>query len=176
MPVPRPDEVQPDGEAERLREVHAGVVEARPATLADLHRQRYAPMVRLATLLIGSQAMAEEIVQDCFVRIYARFDGLEQPAAYLRQSVVNASRSAGRRITLERDRAHLERPGVAQLDADEMLDALDRLPERQRAALVLRFYQDMSEQEIAAALGCRPGTVKSLVHRGLARLREVLDQ
>lgn len=152
------------------------MIDARPDTLADLHRQRYGAMVRLATLMIGSQAMAEEIVQDCFVRLYARFDGLEHPAAYLRQSVVNASRSAGRRITLERDRAHLERPDVAELGADEVLDALDGLPERQRAALVLRFYEDLTEQEIAAALGCRPGTVKSLVHRGLARLREVLEK
>ena len=60
-------------------------------------------------------------------------------------------------------------------EADELFDALAALPSRQRAALVLRFYEDLSEADIAVALGCRPGTVKSLLHRGLAELRKVVE-
>lgn len=156
--------------------VHSGLVDDRPATLADLHRRRYAPMVRLATLLLGSQAQAEEVVQDCFVRMCSRFERLEEPSAYLRVAVVNACRSAGRRRALERTRPALERPECAELDALELLDALSSISSRQRAALVLRYYEGMSGQEIARALGCRPGTVKSLIHRGLERLREELGE
>ena len=66
--------------------------------------------------------------------------------------------------------------GPAQLGADELWDAIQTLPFRQRAAIVLRFYEDMSEAEAAAVLGCRPGTIGSAVHRGLARLREVIER
>ena len=145
-----------------------------PLTLAMLHRQQYAPMVRLATLLLGSQALAEEIVQDCFVRLLPRYDAIREPVPYLRRAVVNGCRSAGRRQTRERRPA--DDPGVGDLGADEMFDALAALPDRQRIALVLRFYEDLSGAEIADVLGCRPGTVKALVHRGLARLREVLGE
>ncbi|HEX3622888.1 MAG TPA: sigma-70 family RNA polymerase sigma factor [Acidimicrobiales bacterium] len=147
----------------------------RPADLGELHRERYAAMVRLATLLVGSQAVAEEVVQDCFVRLHTRFDGLDDPAAYLRRAVVNGCRSVGRRRALELRRLRAARPAVAELGADEMLDALAKLPARQRAALVLRFYEELPAAQIALALGCRPGTVKSLIHRGLAELRKGLE-
>jgi RNA polymerase sigma-70 factor (sigma-E family) len=150
-------------------------VASRPTTLAALHRERYAAMVRLATLLVDSQEIAEEVVQDCFVRLHPRFDRIDDPVAYLRRSVVNACRSAGRRRTLERSHLRADRPAFAELGVDEILDALAGLPARQRAALVLRYYEDRSEAEIAEALGCRPGTVKSLISRGLARLREVVE-
>lgn len=150
-------------------------MEPRPATLAALHRDRYAAMVRLATLLVDSQDTAEEVVQDCFVRLYPRFDRIDDPAAYLRRSVVNACRSAGRRRTLERALLRTDRPASVELGADEILDALAGLPARQRAALVLRYYDDLPEADIAVVLGCRPGTVKSLISRGLARLRKVVE-
>ena len=156
--------------------MYSVAVKPRPATLADLHRERYPAMVRLATLLIDSQEIAEEVVQDCFVRLHPRFDTLDDPVAYLRSAVVNACRSTGRRRTLERAHLRAERPMVAELGADEILDALAGLPPRQRAALVLRFYEDLSGDQIADVLGCRPGTVKSLISRGLARLREVVEQ
>ncbi len=132
-------------------------------------------MVRLATLLVDSQDTAEEVVQDCFVRLYPRFDRIDDPAAYLRRSVVNACRSAGRRRTLERALLRTDRPASVELGADEILDALAGLPARQRAALVLRYYDDLPEADIAVVLGCRPGTVKSLISRGLARLRKVVE-
>jgi RNA polymerase sigma-70 factor (sigma-E family) len=159
-------------------DVHSGaMIVERPATLADLHRAQYAPMVRLAALLLGSREQAEDVVQDCFVRVYPRFEELREPVPYLRTAVVNACRSAGRRQARARKVAATHIADlVSDLGAREMLDALDSLSSRQRTAIVLRFYEDMSEEEMASALGCRPGTVKSLVHRGLAHLREVLGE
>jgi RNA polymerase sigma-70 factor (sigma-E family) len=155
--------------------MHAVAVERHPASLAELHRQRYPAMVRLATLLVDSQAVAEEVVQDCFVRLHPRFDRIDDPVAYLRRAVINGCRSVGRRRALERSTLRAERPTAAELGADELLDALAMLPARQRAALVLRFYEDLTGDQIAEVLGCRPGTVKSLIHRGLARLRDVVE-
>ncbi len=93
------------------------------------------------------------------------------PDAYLRQAVVNGCRAHHRRRALERRTSPLLTPEVSSLDARELLDAVGRLRYRERAALVLRFYQDLPDAEIAALLGCRVGTVASLVHRALARLR-----
>ena len=150
----------------------------RPASLADLYREKYVPMVRLAYLMVGSTTVAEDLVQDAFARMHRHWDGIEHPRAYLRTSVVNACRSHLRRLALER--AYKRHPSVvgesAPPEADELFDALAALPPRQRAALVLRFYEDLSEADIAVALGCRPGTVKSLLHRGLAELRKVVEQ
>ncbi len=136
-------------------------------------------MVRLATLLVGRGGQAEELVQDCFVRLYQHLERsgpLERPGAYLRTMVVNACRSAHRRSALEATRRPHPRPESDAWEVDELADALAALPERQRTALVLKFYGDWPEVEIAQALGCRPGTVKSLTHRALARLREVLPR
>src|SRR5207237_879994 len=124
-----------------------GVVES----LEDLFRLRYDAMVRLSALLLGSDASAEEVVQDCFIRLGRRWDRIQHPTAYLRAAVVNACRSHRRRLGLER--AHLRpTPDTVDLGADEVWDALAALPYRQRAALVLRFYEDLPEEEIADAL------------------------
>jgi RNA polymerase sigma-70 factor (sigma-E family) len=160
-----------------------GAAAVRPASLADLYRERYVPMVRLAYLMVGSTSVAEDLVQDAFARMHRHWDNAEHPKAYLRMAVVNACRSHLRRQTLER--AYRQRPsalaeavqaGSPWSAPDELFDALGALPARQRAALVLRFYEDLSEADIAVALGCRPGTVKSLLHRGLAELRKVVEQ
>ncbi|MCA1692483.1 MAG: SigE family RNA polymerase sigma factor [Acidimicrobiales bacterium] len=144
--------------------------------LAELYRREYAPMVRLAHLITGSNEAAEDVVQDSFVRVYRNWDRAEQPGAYLRTVVVNRCRSWQTRRAMERERQ--PRPPVAVVDAEgrELLDALARLGPRQRAALVLRFYSDMSEAETARLLGCRPGTVKSLVHRGLRQLEGMIER
>ncbi|MDQ3306536.1 MAG: sigma-70 family RNA polymerase sigma factor, partial [Actinomycetota bacterium] len=103
-------------------------------SLAELFRREYAPMVRLATLLVGSDAVAEELVQDAFVAVHRRWSSVDNPGGYLRTSVVNACRSHQRRAALERRR--LPRPDEpAQLGADEVWDALAHLPHKQRAAL-----------------------------------------
>jgi RNA polymerase sigma-70 factor (sigma-E family) len=152
----------------------ASTGESVTTSLAELFRREYAPMVRLATLLVGSDAVAEELVQDAFVAVHRRWSSVDNPGGYLRTSVVNACRSHQRRAALERRR--LPRPDEpAQLGADEVWDALAHLPHKQRAALVLRFYEDATEAEIAATLRVRPATVRSLVHRGLAKLRKEIE-
>ena len=143
-------------------------------SLVDLYRLRYGAMVRLAALLLGDDAQAEEVVQDCFIRVNRKWDRVEHPAAYLRAAVVNACRSRRRRSAIERRRL-TPSPSWVELGADEVWDALAALPYRQRAALVLRFYEDLPDDEIGTALGCRPATVRSLVHRGLLQLRGVIE-
>ena len=153
---------------------------AGPAGVDDFYRAHYEGLVRLGYLLTLSEEVARDLVHDVFVRVYGRFDRLDDPLPYLRRSVVNASRSWHRRRRLERSRtnaAQHEHDGHdVTLDADELFDVLARLPARQRAAIVLRFYEQMRDDEIAALLHCRPGTVASLVHRGCARLRSAMAE
>lgn len=142
--------------------------------LVSLYRTRYDDMVRLAFLLTGSSAEAEEIVQDAFVRIRGRIARADNPSAYLRTAVVNGCRNHYRRIMVER--RHAPQAETASHDrVDEMSDALATLSTRQRSVIVLRFYAGMTEAEIAQVLRCRPGTVKSLAHRGLAELRRIIE-
>ena len=146
-----------------------------PVSFVDVYRARFVPMVRLAVAITGSEFGAEDIVHDAFMRVHARWRDVDSPNAYLRVAVVNACRSAHRRRLRERRIQGREGRMVAHLDADEMFDALLRLPFRQRAALVLRFYEDLSDADIARVLECREGTVASLIHRGLAQLRRVIE-
>ena len=145
-----------------------------PAAFVSLYAEQFAPMVRLAYLLVGASEDARDIVQDSFVGLHRRFHRIDDPVAYLRRSVVNGCRSHHRRIARRRSATLPRRDDHVELEARELLDALAALPLRQRAALVLRFDHDLPDAEIAVLLGCRPGTVASLVHRGLARLREVI--
>jgi len=150
---------------------------SRSAAFDDFYRAHYESLVRLGFLLTFSEDVARDLVHDVFVRVYRRFDGLDDPLPYLRRSVVNASRSWHRRRRLERSRSGAAEPvGDVTLEADELFDVLARLPTRQRAAIVLRFYEQMTDNEIAALLHCRPGTVASLVHRGCARLRGAIAE
>lgn len=150
-----------------------------PTTVEELFNTAYAPMVRLATLLTGSNETAEDLVQDCLARMHRKWKKVEQPAAYLRTSVVNACKSWHRsRIREERRMARVSAGADAEvrLDADELFDAVGKLPYRQRAALVLRYYEHCNEAEIADALGCPRNTVKSHLRRGLAALRQEVEQ
>jgi RNA polymerase sigma-70 factor (sigma-E family) len=148
-----------------------------PAAEVDFEafcRQSYEPMVRLAFLLTSSKETAEDLVQDVLARTQPRWEKVADPAAYVRRAVVNACNSHHRRRF--RERAHPQRPPEpARMVADELFDVLAELPSRMRSALVLRYYQDLPENEIAELLGCAPGTVRSLIHRGLARLRLVIE-
>jgi RNA polymerase sigma factor (sigma-70 family) len=141
--------------------------------LVEVYRVGYGKLVRVAYLLTGHAAVAEEIVQDAFLAAHRTEGRLRDPYPYLRRAVVNRCRSWGRRHTVERD--HRPRPpDPADLAADEMWDALATLTERQRAAIVLRFYEDMPDDRIAEILDCRQATVRSAVHRGLQSLRRVI--
>jgi RNA polymerase sigma factor (sigma-70 family) len=137
-------------------------------------RQR-TTMVQLARMLTGSNAVAEEVVQDAFVKLQQLRQAPDNPDGYLRTVVANLSKSHLRRLRLERRLPATQRTVFADPEIDETWEVLCRLPFRQRAVLALRFYNDLSEADIARVLGCRPGTVKSSLHRGLARLREELS-
>ena len=142
----------------------------------DLYRRQRLAMVRLARLLTDSTPVAEEMVQEAFIR-FARSPGRkDEPAAYLRVIVVNLCRSQQRRKLIERRMAP-KAPLLSGIpEIDETWDLVRRLPFRQRAVLMLRYYEDLSEADIARVLNCRPGTVKSALHRGLAALRKQLAE
>jgi RNA polymerase sigma factor (sigma-70 family) len=133
-------------------------------------------MVRVAVLLVDQIEVAEEVVQESFARAYRRWGRLEDPVAYVRACVVNASRDVLRKRRVRRNLDEAPHDDGVEPEGDHLRDALARLPQRQRAALVLRFYEDLSIEDIGRALGARPGTVKSLLHRGLAALREVVER
>jgi RNA polymerase sigma factor (sigma-70 family) len=139
-----------------------------------LYRMHYPTMMRLGYLLTGSNEVAEDLVHDVFVRAQARMP-LLHPASYLRASVVNACRSHHRRAALARRRSPPPAPLVMPRELVEFRDLLLGLPVRQRAAVVLRYFCDLGDADIAELLSCRPATVRSLVHRGLANLREVME-
>lgn len=155
------------------------------AGITALYQSHQRAMVRLSTLLLRDSMLAEEIVQDSFVAVHRHWRRLRQPEhalAYLRQTVVNRSRSALRRRAVEQRYVPpvvREAPGA---DEDVLvgerrsavLDALQLLPTRQREVLVLRYYLDLSEADIAATLDISRGAVKSHASRGSARLRELL--
>jgi RNA polymerase sigma factor (sigma-70 family) len=140
----------------------------------ELYLRRYDAIVRLAFLLTGSNETAQDLVHDAFVRVHRAGARVEHPDAYLRTAVVNACNSHHRRAAVSR-RFRAEPAPPVELEADELSDALARLTPRQRAAIVLRYWNDCTEADIAATLGCRTSTVAGLLQRGLASLREVIE-
>lgn len=147
-------------------------------------REQTPALLRTAYLLTGNRLAAEELVQDTLVRMYPKWHRVEQaeaPLAYVRRSLangfVNQQRRASRREYAYADVPERvdDRDAFGQLaDRDDIWARLATLPERQRAALVLRFYEGLSDDDAADALGCRVGTVRSLVSRGLATLRSAM--
>ena len=133
----------------------------------------YRDLLRVAFVLTGSAATAEDVVHDVFAKVGPRIDTLIEPAAYLRVAVVNRCRSLHRRTVAAPTPG---RPPDALMDVGlvELRDALIALPVRQRTAIVLRYLCDLPEEEIATNLKCRRSTVRTLVRRGLAELREVI--
>ena len=151
-----------------------------PLSLEALYRAHAPAALRLSVLLTGDRALGEDIVQDAFIRVAARRAHLRDSdafGAYLRRAVINQARSHFRHQRVVRKYEPVTHRPETTVDPDRTLrqdvwEALHRLPERQRAALVLRFYEDQSIDAIATTLGCRPGTVKSLISRGLEHLRK----
>jgi RNA polymerase sigma factor (sigma-70 family) len=141
--------------------------------LEDLYRSQWAPMVRLAWLMGGSRDEAEDIVHDSFLQLESRWSSLMNPPAYLRQTVVNGVRTRHRRKELERRHQLAELgPSIVHDDYGDLWASVAELPDRQRHALVLRYHLDLSLAEVAELLGCPIGTAKSLIHRGVANIRE----
>jgi RNA polymerase sigma-70 factor (sigma-E family) len=150
--------------------------------LARLYADHAPRAGRLAFLLVGDRDLAEDIVQEAFVRVAGRFWSLhnaEAFEAYLRRTVVNLCRGHMRKLRVERGYLerqpsgddHYDAPFQDLLSRDEMFAILNRLPYKQRAAVVLRYYGDHTEHQTAEILGCPVGTVESLVSRGLSTLR-----
>ncbi len=154
--------------------------------VTELYTAHYAGLVRLATLLLRNHAMAEEAVQDAFVALHRRWRRLKDPqqaVGYLRTSVINNTRSIQRRWTVAAkhpddrplDEPSAESGAMRAAAGDAVIAALRTLPDRQREALVLRYYAGLSEAEIAAAMKVSRGAVKSHTSRGMATLRSRVE-
>jgi len=147
---------------------------ARADVLERLYRAEYTGMVRLAYTLVGSNAEAEDLVQDSFVEVSRRLEDIRTPGAYLRSAVVSRCRSALRRRRVMEMHPPEPPAGLAS-DAGELWDVLSRLPEDQRIAVVLRYYGGYRASEIAKIVDMPAATVRSHLRRGLAALRKELD-
>lgn len=171
MEAPPTDEAIDRSSMDRLEEAY---VRNAPAAL------------RLAYFLTGDREQAEDLVQEAFARVAGRFRhlrGVDELDAYLRRAVVNLFSSGLRRRKLERAWLDRERSGHVEhhvdhdpAERDEVWRALQRLPERQRTAVVLRFYEDLPEREAAALMGCSAGALNSLVVRAMQTLRTELHR
>jgi len=174
-----------------LRSRSPGPADATPAAMAEvalesLYAEHYLSLVRIATLLLRDHAAAEDAVQDAFVAMHAawpRLRSVDAAGPYLRQVVVNRCRSRQRHLqVVDRNQASplpdapsAEDSAMVRLDRRDVMHAIAGLPIRQREAVVMRYYADLSEAEIAAAMGCSRGAVKSHASRGLAALRRALE-
>jgi RNA polymerase sigma-70 factor (sigma-E family) len=182
---------QPSGAWCIFRRV-SSTTEARQAAqtrqqVAALYQAHALSLVKLAVLMVGDQRAAEDVVQDAFLGLYRRWSALqdrEKALSYVRASVLNGCRTI-HRGKYRRSRIRLEDPGhaesaeaIAMLGEAhrEVLTALRRLPNRQREAIVLRYYLDMTEDQAAQAMGVSRGTVKSATSRGIAALARMLKE
>jgi RNA polymerase sigma-70 factor (sigma-E family) len=154
--------------------------------MVRLYRRNFNALVRLASVVLRDTATAEEVVQDAFINMHRGWHRLrdeENALAYLRQAVVNRARSVLRhRVIVERnapkampDLPSAEDGAISMFERSAVIDALRDLPGRQREALILRYYADLSEAEIAAAMGISKGSVKSHTARGMMALRTALE-
>lgn len=162
-------------------------VSAADAGVSELYATHWHSLVRLAYLMVHDVTLAEDIAQDALVAVHQRWGRLRDSQAaigYVRTTIVNRSRSAlrhrvvverhARRTGAEESTVSAEQTALAELEHEDMLRAFDRLSEKQREVLILRYYEGLSEAEIADTLEISPGAVKTHAHRGLANLRTIL--
>jgi RNA polymerase sigma-70 factor (sigma-E family) len=151
------------------------VDEAADDGLIEVYRRLYPSLVRTAYLLVDTREQAEEVVQEAFAKALPKWDRLQTPDAYIRTCVVNGCRRIHRRRRLIQ-RTPTERPdGVVGLEHDGVADAVRQLPSPQREVIVLRYYLQATDHEIAVTMKMAVGTVKSTLHRARARLKEQLS-
>jgi RNA polymerase sigma-70 factor (sigma-E family) len=154
--------------------------------IAAMYDSEYRSLVRMSAMLLGDVGSAEEVVQDSFIAVHAAWRGLrdlDKGVHYLRRAVMNRSRSVLRHRAVvdkhmpapEPDMPSAEQTAIARLQRSAVVTALRSLPARQREALVLRFYLDLSEEQVAAAMQISQGAVKSHTARGKAALRSLLE-
>lgn len=153
--------------------------------MSALYAEHALGLTRLAQVMLGDRAAAEDVVQDAFFGLCRRWDYLTDAGkaqAYLRSSVLNGCRNVLRRqarapvATLSTEALSADAPLLAREDREAVLAALRRLPDRQREALVLRYYLELSDAEIARVMGIGESTVRSTMHRGLAALERNLGE
>jgi RNA polymerase sigma-70 factor (sigma-E family) len=154
--------------------------------LADLYARHVGTAVGLARLLTGDPDLAEDLAHEAFLRVAGRFGHLRRPdafPAYLRRVVVNLCNARLRRLRLERawltrprERDEAAPPPFDPVERDAVWRAIELLPFRQRAAVVLRYYEDLSFEGIADALGCSTRAARSLLTRGMESLRETVSK
>jgi RNA polymerase sigma-70 factor (sigma-E family) len=170
------------GSAPPRRDVGAGA----EAAVTALYQAHALSLIRLAYIMLGDLPSCEDVVQEAFYGLYRRWDRLKDPSGalyYVRASVLNGCRSALRRQAVRR-RGLAYQPSAASAEAvvlsgeerEEVIRALGRLPHRQREVLVLRFYSELSDEEIARVMGIRQSTVRSAAHRALETLGRALSQ
>ena len=147
------------------------------AGFEDLYRRTYGSLLALAVATVRDRSLAEDLVQDAYAQLWKQRASVTQPTAWLRRAVVSnclaSLRTQRRRAAIIRRQA----PALTAAEPDQkaFFDLLTGLNERQRIAVILRYVDDLSEAEIASALGCRPGTVKSSLHRALRVLRARME-
>lgn len=165
---------------------HAELPRSRGAAVSALFHAHYRRLVGLAGLLVDDRESAEEVVQDAFEQLYRRWGSLRDPSAavaYLDRSVVNGARSKLRRRFTERsypwpvppDEPSAESTGIDRQQRDNLIAAVRTLPRRQREVIVLRYFLDLSEDQIAQWLGVSPGSVKQHAHRATTALQQRME-
>ena len=170
-----------------FRPMPEGLVARADEAVTQLYSNHYRSLVRLAGLLVRDEPTAEEVVQECFIAMHSRWHNLreeDKALSYLKQAVVNRARSVLRhRGVVDRnapkpapDMPSAEQGAINLLERSAVISALRALPDRQRQALVLRYYADLSEAQIAQLMGISKGAVKSHTARGMSSLRTVLER
>ncbi len=162
--------VQPSNAVEVVGESDVYVVE----DVEAVYRRMYPGLVRMAYLLVDTQEAAEEAVQDAFTKAYSKWSRVQTPEAYMRTCVINACRRVHRR---RRVMGRAPQPSIehGEMYADHIADVVRTLRSPMKEAVVLRYYLQLSDQEIAEALGIAVGTVKSTLHRARALLKKELS-
>ncbi|MER7666082.1 MULTISPECIES: SigE family RNA polymerase sigma factor [unclassified Streptomyces] len=182
MPAPRAGRVTPQRESADEAMAAGTTVDH----LTETYRAHYRSLLGLAALLLDDTASCEDVVQEAFIRVHSARNRVREPEktlAYLRQTVVNLSRSALRRRILGLkllskpmpDMASAEEGAYDQLERDALIKAMRGLQRRQREVLVLRYFADMTEAQVAETLGISLGSVKAYGSRGIAALRVAME-
>jgi len=176
------------GPLSATRRVDDAVVRAADAAdrVTALYHATALGLIRLAYVILGDQHAAEDVVQEAFCNLFCRWDRLSHTEGleyYVRASVVNACRSAlrrrevrGRRVVYELPAPSAEAAVLGGVERDDLIRAIDLLPARQRETLVLRYYLDLPDDEIARLMGISPSTVRSAAHRALNTLARTLKE
>lgn len=151
-----------------------GNVSSQPQSVEAVYRSSWLALTRLAYLLVGDRSEAEDIVQNVFTTAVARWDAIEEPAAYLRRAVVNGANDLHRRSFRHATVPFGASESIDEPEVDEVWRFVRALPTAQRAVVVLRFYEDLALADIAALLDRPPSTVRSDLRRALTKLRGAL--